>query len=244
VKQIRKRLTYANVMSSIAVFLVLGGATAFAAAQLGKNTVGAKQLKRNAVVAAKIKNSAITTEKVKDGSLLGSDFQSGQLPQGAVGSEGPKGPKGDTGSVDLSRSSRVAFIAVTGDSVITATTTPFAKETITAPADGFLVAQTNLTLASATPASCPCVVRTQLKIDGGTPTIVASTNIGTAATDYVDTFDRRPMGGTEVFPVQAGTHTVVAESLVAKSSALTGLATANETLQILFVPFNGTGGTS
>jgi hypothetical protein len=37
-KQIRKRLTYANVMSSIAVFLILGGATAFAA--LGKNTVG------------------------------------------------------------------------------------------------------------------------------------------------------------------------------------------------------------
>ena len=30
-KPIRKRLTYANVMSSIAVFLVLGGATAFAA---------------------------------------------------------------------------------------------------------------------------------------------------------------------------------------------------------------------
>ncbi len=28
--QIRKRLTYANAMSSIAVFLVLGGGTAFA----------------------------------------------------------------------------------------------------------------------------------------------------------------------------------------------------------------------
>ena len=34
-KQIRKRLTYANVMSSIAVFLVLGGATAFAASKIG-----------------------------------------------------------------------------------------------------------------------------------------------------------------------------------------------------------------
>ena len=34
-KQIRKRLTYANVMSSIAVFLVLGGATAFAAKKIG-----------------------------------------------------------------------------------------------------------------------------------------------------------------------------------------------------------------
>ena len=33
-KQMSKRLTYANVMSSIAVFLVLGGATAFAANQL------------------------------------------------------------------------------------------------------------------------------------------------------------------------------------------------------------------
>ena len=39
--QIRKRLTYANVMSSLAVFLVLGGATAFAA--LSKNSVGSKR---------------------------------------------------------------------------------------------------------------------------------------------------------------------------------------------------------
>jgi len=62
VKQIRKRLTYANVMSSIAVFLVIGGATAFAA--LGKNTVGTKQLKKNAVTAAKIKNGAVTASKV------------------------------------------------------------------------------------------------------------------------------------------------------------------------------------
>ncbi len=51
-KQIRKRLTYANVMSSIAVFLVLGGATAFAAGKLGKNRVGTKQLKNNAVTGA------------------------------------------------------------------------------------------------------------------------------------------------------------------------------------------------
>ena len=42
-KSVRKRLTYANVMSSLAVFLVLGGATAFAAGQLGKNTVGVRR---------------------------------------------------------------------------------------------------------------------------------------------------------------------------------------------------------
>jgi hypothetical protein len=54
-------------MSSIAVFLVIGGATAFAA--LGKNTVGSKQLKKNAVTTAKIKNGAVTGSKVKLSSL-------------------------------------------------------------------------------------------------------------------------------------------------------------------------------
>ncbi len=62
--RIRSRLTYANVMSSLAVFLVLGGATAFAAG-LAKNSVGSKQLKKNAVTTAKLKKNAITTAKIK-----------------------------------------------------------------------------------------------------------------------------------------------------------------------------------
>jgi hypothetical protein len=54
-KFLRKRLTYANVMSSIAVFLVVAGGTAFAASQLGKESVGTKQLKKEAVSLAKIR---------------------------------------------------------------------------------------------------------------------------------------------------------------------------------------------
>lgn len=86
-RHIRKRLTYANAMSSIAVFLVLGGASALAAGKLGKNTVGAHQLKKNAVTSAKVKN----------GSLRSVDFKVGQLPTGARGAQGPQGPKGDPG---------------------------------------------------------------------------------------------------------------------------------------------------
>jgi hypothetical protein len=67
-QSIRKRLTYANVMSSIAVFLVLGGA-AFAASQLPKNSVGTKQLKKNSVTTAKIKNGAVTGSKVNSSTL-------------------------------------------------------------------------------------------------------------------------------------------------------------------------------
>lgn len=73
-KQIRKRLTYANVMSSIAVFLVVGGATAFAASQLGKNSVGAKQLKNNAVTTAKIKKHAVTAAKIKNATITGTQL--------------------------------------------------------------------------------------------------------------------------------------------------------------------------
>jgi hypothetical protein len=80
VKQIRKRLTYANVMSSIAVFLVLGGATAIAAG-LAKNSVGTKQLKKNAVTAAKIKKNAVTTAKIKNGAVTASKVNVAGFPK-------------------------------------------------------------------------------------------------------------------------------------------------------------------
>ena len=50
---IRTRLTYANVVASLALFLALGGA-AFAATQLPRNSVGTGQLKTEAVTAGKI----------------------------------------------------------------------------------------------------------------------------------------------------------------------------------------------
>jgi hypothetical protein len=70
VKQIRKRLTYANVMSSIAVFLVLGGATAFAASKIGTS-----QIKANAVTTGKIKKEAITTAKIKNNAVTGAKIK-------------------------------------------------------------------------------------------------------------------------------------------------------------------------
>jgi len=66
-------------MSSIAVFLVLGGASAFAASQLGKNTVGTKQLKKNAVTAAKIKKNAVTTAKIKNNAVNGAKVNEATL---------------------------------------------------------------------------------------------------------------------------------------------------------------------
>lgn len=67
----RKRLTYANVVSSLALFLVLAGGGAVAASQLGKDSVGTKQLRKDAVTAAKIKDGAVTGAEIADGAVTG-----------------------------------------------------------------------------------------------------------------------------------------------------------------------------
>jgi hypothetical protein len=64
VKQIRQRLTYANVVSTLALVLVVGGATAIAA-KVPKHSVGPHQLRSNAVTTPKIKANAVTTRKIK-----------------------------------------------------------------------------------------------------------------------------------------------------------------------------------
>lgn len=129
-RQIGKRLTYANVMSSLAVFLVLGGATAFAAGHLGRNSVGSKQLKKNAVTAAKLKKRAVTGSKlapnsvtgqsVKSGSLTGTDINVATLP--AV----PNAASASNAATANSLNGRIPFSAFTGpgDKVL-ATVGPF-----------------------------------------------------------------------------------------------------------------------
>jgi hypothetical protein len=76
--KLRERLTYANVMATIAVFIALGGAS-YAATQLPKNSVGTKQLKKNSVTTSKVKKEAITAAKVKQGTLTGTQINASTL---------------------------------------------------------------------------------------------------------------------------------------------------------------------
>lgn len=95
-KQIRKRLTYANVMSSIAVFLVLGGASAYAVKKVGSNeikgnsittgkikkeAVAAAKIKKNAVTTSKIANNAVTTAKIADDAVTGDKVKESSLAE-------------------------------------------------------------------------------------------------------------------------------------------------------------------
>ena len=66
--RLRLRLTYANVMATIAVFIALGGAS-YAALKLPKNSVGAKQIKKEAVTAAKVKKGTLTGTQINASTL-------------------------------------------------------------------------------------------------------------------------------------------------------------------------------
>ena len=55
---LRRRLTYANVMSTVAVFLAIGGG-AYAAVKLPRNSVGKSQIKNGAVTHRKLARRAI-----------------------------------------------------------------------------------------------------------------------------------------------------------------------------------------
>jgi len=69
-RAVRRNLTYANVVSTLCLFLLLGGGAAVAAEKLRKNSVGSKQLRKGAVTSAKIRGGAVTGEKI-DLSTLG-----------------------------------------------------------------------------------------------------------------------------------------------------------------------------
>lgn len=77
---LRGKLTYANVVATLALCIAVGGASAFAATQLPRNSVGSKQLKKNAVNSAKIKQEAVTGAKIKKGSIPSSALASNVIP--------------------------------------------------------------------------------------------------------------------------------------------------------------------
>jgi hypothetical protein len=87
---LRRRLTFSNVVSFLALFVALS-AGSYAAIRLPANSVGAKQLKskavtnkklgNNSVSGSKIAASAVDGTKVKDASLTGADINLAGFPK-------------------------------------------------------------------------------------------------------------------------------------------------------------------
>jgi hypothetical protein len=73
-RAVGRKLTYANVVATLALFLALSGGVVWAAGKIGAknlkaNAVTAGKIKRNAVTNAKIRGNAVTAAKIKAGAV-------------------------------------------------------------------------------------------------------------------------------------------------------------------------------
>jgi len=126
-RKIASHLSYANVMSTLAVFLLLGGAGALAATKQTKK-IGTTQLKASAVTAGKIKNravitsklaaSAVSADKLADGAVTNSKLAEGAVTTGKLAGDAVTGDKvneSSLGEVPSANSANpVAFAKVAG----------------------------------------------------------------------------------------------------------------------------------
>jgi hypothetical protein len=90
VARVRAHLSYANVVSSLCLFLVLGG-TSWAVAT---GTIDGREIKDN----------SISSKDIKNGTLASKDFGAKRLPagrRGATGAQGPQGAQGPAGATNV-----------------------------------------------------------------------------------------------------------------------------------------------
>lgn len=90
-KRIVRKLSYANVVASLALFLALTGGVVYAASgkiganKLKANSVTTGKIKRNAISAGKIRPNAVTNAKVKPGAIDFSKLATGTSLVGTAG---------------------------------------------------------------------------------------------------------------------------------------------------------------
>ena len=217
----RSRLTFANVVSLMALFVALsGGAYALT---IPKASVGAKQLKKNAVTAPKIKRNAVISPKVRNGSLAGADVRNDSL----TGDDLDESTIGRVPSADTANSATTANSASTanalggqGPSAFQTASASDARSDVAEP-QGTITPALSATITTSGPRTLTAVASVEASADGG----AAEDNIncriqiddvaGANQSTYIT--PQPAFAKTTVVPltmaqeVEAGTHTVLVQ---------------------------------
>src|SRR3954447_14740625 len=93
-RALRERLSYANVMATLAVFIALGGSS-YAAIKLPRNSVGAAEIRTGAVRSTEIRDRSIKTADLAESTREALRGQQG--PKGLPGASGANGGPGPSG---------------------------------------------------------------------------------------------------------------------------------------------------
>jgi hypothetical protein len=117
---VRQRLSYSNVIATMALFIALGGVAV--AAGLPRNSVGPKQLKRGAVTTAKIRKQAVTSGKLAPKSVINGKLGPNSVGPGNIGN----------GAVTTAKLAKESVIAATIKNAVV-TTNKLNNEAVTTP---------------------------------------------------------------------------------------------------------------
>jgi hypothetical protein len=221
----RSRVTYANVVATLALFFALGGTAAGAkvwitGADIKDRSLTGADVADRSLSARKLRLASISGSTVLDGSLRAADFDPAELaamagpagpvgPAGAKGDQGPKGDPGDSGIVRLSAKGSDVTNYVDG--------AVLASKTVTADGGWLVWARLDVTNTSATDDSFNCGLFVNGQgFGGGGDWIPAGTTklINTVGFGPADT--GRPVelwcdgGGSATFDV-AGVHMSLAK---------------------------------
>lgn len=99
--KLRARLTYANVMATIAVFIALGGAS-YAAVKIPKNSVGTRQIKTGGVQSSDIKAASVTARHLGPGSVGPTALQANSVGSDQIAPDAVKTSHVQNGSLQYS----------------------------------------------------------------------------------------------------------------------------------------------
>lgn len=108
--RVRTRLSFANVTSTLALFLALGG-TSYAAAQLPFNSVGKGQIKANAVGKSEIASNSVGTSELRNSGVAAPDIKTGAVGPSEVrpnAIDSDELADGGIGAADLSDAAKAA----------------------------------------------------------------------------------------------------------------------------------------
>jgi hypothetical protein len=125
--RLRRHLSYANVMASIAVFVALGGisyaATTINGGKIINGTVGAKKLKNGTLTSKQVKKNSLNGEAIDESSL-------GMVPTAQTATTA--GSASTAGSANTANSATNANHALAADTATKATTAGSADSALTA----------------------------------------------------------------------------------------------------------------
>jgi hypothetical protein len=225
---LRRRPSAALIVSSVALFISLGGAS-YAAVAIPNNSVGAAQLKKNAVTNTKIDNNAVSYKKIQAGSVGTVRANLGQL-QARVGGKCAAGTAigtvAKTGQVTCNTTLPAGLQTTSNTAALSATaTSPPTITSLALPAGPNYLALANPTVSvTGTGTGQRVQVSCTLTVGSNTQTRAVTVNTGTTttATDASIPLQLTGPSGTAAVTCSAtvATGTLPATSVTAALDAL------------------------